>query len=445
MFFLYALPASLRVLIVEKGPVIPWDAQIRVGGRPEDDIPIKNLSGQAKSWTAHSLFGGNSNCWWGQTPRMHPSDFRLNSLYGVGVDWPFDYDTLEPFYMQAEQIMQVAGGGTDPVFPRSGPYPFPPHVLSRSDQVLTKWRPDMWVPAPNARSNGGDRAPCCANGICAICPIDSKFSVMNGVAAFDRPTAFLLPDTECRGIETEGGAATAMLVQNASTETRLTGQTFALATNAVFNAAILLRSGLGGAATGRYLHEQASVSLAVDVAQKNYFGGTAITSHCYGAYDGPHRRGAGGVLIENFNVPHRLRPERGRWTDRMHLKLIAEEIPQADNRVMLDKDGRAVTEWHGHAAYAERGLERAEAMLQDLMPFEVERIAERVVSETEAHIQGTHRMGVDPEHSVTDPSMRLHGVDNLFVLGSGAFPSCSPANPTLTLSALSLRAGGMVA
>jgi choline dehydrogenase-like flavoprotein len=36
-----------------------------------------------------------------------------------------------------------------------------------------------------------------------------------------------------------------------------------------------------------------------------------------------------------------------------------------------------------------------------------------------------------------------HRWRNLFVLGGGSFPTISPANPTLTLSALSLRAADL--
>jgi len=49
-------------------------------------------------------------------------------------------------------------------------------------------------------------------------------------------------------------------------------------------------------------------------------------------------------------------------------------------------------------------------------------------------------MGNDPESSVVDRHLVHHQVRNLMVLGGSAFPTCSPANPTLTLSALSLWA-----
>jgi choline dehydrogenase-like flavoprotein len=49
-------------------------------------------------------------------------------------------------------------------------------------------------------------------------------------------------------------------------------------------------------------------------------------------------------------------------------------------------------------------------------------------------------MGDDPADSVIDRNMVHHRVRNLLVMGSGAFPTGAPANPTLTISALALRA-----
>jgi glucose dehydrogenase len=55
------------------------------------------------------------------------------------------------------------------------------------------------------------------------------------------------------------------------------------------------------------------------------------------------------------------------------------------------------------------------------------------------HIMGTYRMGDDPKTSVVDSWQRSHDHPNLYLVGSGTFPTVGTANPTLTLSALALR------
>jgi glucose dehydrogenase len=55
------------------------------------------------------------------------------------------------------------------------------------------------------------------------------------------------------------------------------------------------------------------------------------------------------------------------------------------------------------------------------------------------HIMGTYRMGDNPKTSVVDSFQRSHDHNNLYLVGSGTFPTGGTANPTLTLSALALR------
>ena len=61
------------------------------------------------------------------------------------------------------------------------------------------------------------------------------------------------------------------------------------------------------------------------------------------------------------------------------------------------------------------------------------------------HVMGTYRMGNDPKTSVVDRDLRSHDHKNLFLLGSGVFPSVGSANPTLTIAALSLRVAKTIA
>ncbi|RWE71949.1 MAG: GMC family oxidoreductase, partial [Mesorhizobium sp.] len=93
------------------------------------------------------------NCWFAQTPRFHPKDFRLKSLYGIGLDWPLSYDDLEPFYCTAEAIMSISG---DPdmaaVMPRSGPFPQPPHRMSAPDRRMKAAQPGQHFVMPTARA-----------------------------------------------------------------------------------------------------------------------------------------------------------------------------------------------------------------------------------------------------------------------------------------------------
>lgn len=56
------------------------------------------------------------------------------------------------------------------------------------------------------------------------------------------------------------------------------------------------------------------------------------------------------------------------------------------------------------------------------------------------HVIGTSRMGSDPAQSVVNPDQRAHDHPNLFLLGSGVFPTSAASNPTLTIAALALRA-----
>lgn len=60
------------------------------------------------------------------------------------------------------------------------------------------------------------------------------------------------------------------------------------------------------------------------------------------------------------------------------------------------------------------------------------------------HLMGTHRMGSDPSDSVVDKDQRSWDHPNLFLLGSGNWPSYATGNPTLTIAALALRAGDAI-
>ena len=60
------------------------------------------------------------------------------------------------------------------------------------------------------------------------------------------------------------------------------------------------------------------------------------------------------------------------------------------------------------------------------------------------HVVGTHRMGNESGTSVVDASQRSHDVPNLWIVGSGSFPTVATANPTLTLMALAFKSADSI-
>ena len=52
--------------------------------------------------------GGTVLHWLGTSLRMLPSDFKMYSRYGRGVDWPIDHSTMLPWYALAEQEIGVS-------------------------------------------------------------------------------------------------------------------------------------------------------------------------------------------------------------------------------------------------------------------------------------------------------------------------------------------------
>ena len=55
------------------------------------------------------------------------------------------------------------------------------------------------------------------------------------------------------------------------------------------------------------------------------------------------------------------------------------------------------------------------------------------------HPMGTTRLGIDPNRSVCNEQLQVHGVPNLFLLSASVFPSGSNTNPTFTALALANR------
>lgn len=449
-FFLWKLlqsaPETISVVVLERGAL--RDHATQIAERPSKHRFPTHLyrdgGSVSKPWNFALGVGGSSNCWSGNTPRQIPTDFELATRCGVGRDWPFRYEDLEPHYCEVERVMEIAGNG-GPSF-MSTPYPLGPHRFSDPEKALHALWPGQFFPMPTARATAGSMRPqCCTNDICRLCPIDAKFTILNGLwQVYEDARVTVVTEAEVEQVDIAGGRARGLVWRRGDARGRIEADHVVLAANGLFNPHILLRSGDDHLQTGRRLHEQVGLVGRVYLDGMDSFqGSTSATGYGTMLYDDDARRKDRAALLVETDSAGRFRTEPNRWRQVLPIRLVVEDLPLPENRVRLDPNvpDLPVTEFNGISDYASRAIDTLEADLAHVFGgLPVERIEITGRAPTESHIQGTTVMGDDPADSVVDQDGLHHVWRDLRVLGSSVFPTGAPANPTLTLSAHAVRA-----
>jgi len=450
--YLRTAPAKAKVLVLERGHFYPRAERAKdLSGEPTAFAKLNPHSNDAiqnnrpeKDWHFSIGFGGSSNCWYGCTPRFLPSDFRMKTLYGVGNDWPIQYDELDPYYEEVEDLMSISGPAETP-YPRRKPYPQPPHLFTEVDKILHQKYGKLYINQPTARArvamNG--RNPCCASAVCGVCPANAKFTIENSnFGVYEDPRVELLFGAQVYGLELVQDRVRRVSFRQDNHDFHVPGEVVALGTNALFNANILLNSGDTNALTGRGLGEQLGLQAHVYLDNMQSLGGsTWVNANGYMLYDGDHRKEYAACLMESSNAPL-FRPESGKWRNLVSFRMIFADLPNNENYVATTADiMKPQIHYKGPSDYTLRGVEAMKKRLPDVLScLPVEKISYDPPFSSEAHILGTTRMSATAQDGVVDKYLRHHQYRNLFVLGSGSFTTYTPANPTLTLSALSLHA-----
>ncbi|MDQ2717463.1 MAG: GMC family oxidoreductase, partial [Chloroflexota bacterium] len=183
--------AGFRVIGFDAGPF--WDTErdwvsdeagshklywneLRISGGDDPITMGANNSGQG--------VGGGSVHWAGFTPRFHPSDFRVYSQDGVGVDWPISYADIKPYYELLEKEIPVAGPAYYPWGEPHG-YSYGPHPMGGVGDILIRGCTQLGIPVsvggPVAILSGahGDRQHCIYRGFCIQgCKVGAKQSTL---------------------------------------------------------------------------------------------------------------------------------------------------------------------------------------------------------------------------------------------------------------------------
>lgn len=484
-----------------------WSAKIKVpeSAYPNDPEAAHPLSHRIEEFyqqqgpelfksTYIKVVGGTTWHWLGTTLRNLPSDFKLKSLYGHGVDWPIGYDDLEPFYLAAENEIGVAGNSAvDLGSPRSGDYPMPEIPMTYLDKhfaAALNGTQYQVAGTPQGRNSiyRQDRPECCGNNSCIpICPIQAKYDATVHVALAEQAGAKVHEQTTATKLNVGAdGMITSVDFRRADgTKGTASGKVVIVAAHALETPRLLLNSAQDNAPNGvanssdqvgRNLMDHPTRLSWAEAAEPVWpYRGPLSTAGIENLRDGDFRKQRGAFRIEIGNDGHSWptgapastaaelasRGLRGDELDaaikdatsrQIRLASLVEQSPDAENRVTLDpekRDANGVPLPRIHFDfddYTRSGLEAAQAAHEEIFKaLGATNVKHSPDIQGAGHIIGTVRMGDDAKSAVVDPDLRSFDHRNLFLLGSGTFPTSATANPTLTIAALSLRAVDVIA
>jgi len=452
---------GLRVLVVEEGHF--FDGPPR---RPNDPIGL-----HMRTFKPEPTFVGGPTKFYGAAMyRMRERDFNArHHEAGESPTWPIDYRELEPYYSAAEQLYHVHGAADDPSEPpRSIPFPYPPlpHAPLVSALVDRLRASGTSVSAMPRALDYGPGRPCvlCPTCDAYYCRLDAK---MDAEIAALRPAIAtgrvdLLTRTECVRIVTcdRGTRAAGLVVRRDGIEQRIDADVVAVCAGVPDSARLLIRSanaahphGLGNAAgcVGRYLagHTTGMIFplLSASKLPPAHTKTFAITSYYDSAPGWPYPTGviqaAGQIPFWDADIVARWKKPIARFIgDRsIYCFYMTEALPTRESGYEFDR-GEIV-----HMTPPRQNTQTFKR-LRSLAIDTFKRAGYRAVAPNHQslwHVVGTCRFGVDPETSVVDRNCKIHDVDNLYVVDASVLPSAGAVNTGLTIAALALRTGDVIA
>ena len=483
----HALAGSgARVLVVERGEAVPrepenWDPEaVWKDLRYRTTELWLDASGREFLPYTHYCVGGNTKFWGSVLYRLRREDFcATEHVDGVSPAWPVTYETLAPYYEQAERLYHVHGEcGHDPTEPPRGPYPFPPvpHAAGMS-AIVQRLREQGLHPSPLPLGliNPGAADGCILCRTCNSfpCQIERKSDAevcCVASAVRDANVSLLTRATAQRLVTNPSGRRVeAVEIERDGQRTRVTADRFVVSCGAVNSAVLLLRSatdrhpnGLAnssGMVGTRYMahlatmlqgvgHKVNSDDFQKTVAINDFYLRGPNTPYPLGQIQSQGRTDAAmakavgdGWRYKAIEMRHIPLWAYQMWVSRATDWLaMTEDLPCAENRVRLGPGGQPVLHYQPNNVRAhEQLVAELRRVLSQLGLWSPKLFAHSTGVHNTTHQCGTLVFGTDPRSSVLDPYCRTHDVENLFVVDASFFPSSAAVNPGLTIAAQALR------
>ncbi|HUX13878.1 MAG TPA: GMC family oxidoreductase [Spirochaetia bacterium] len=467
-----------QILILERGDYLKqekqnWDiSEVAEKHRYDADEVWYDGHGNPFNPRIYYNVGGNSKVYGAAALRLRKEDFasRLHSG-GSTVDWPFPYETLAPFYDQAELLLGVRGEvGEDPTEPERGPFPLPriehePEIERLADQLRSQGLHPIHLPlaidqGPKGRCQKG--SPCDGFPCMVRAKGDAENRILRPLLLKKTPNVNLWTNSYVDRLDTDesGKRVVRARVRRNGQDVVVEAGTFIVSAGAVNSAALLLRSkndrhptGLANSSgqVGRnFMSHNNSVILALSTRRKNPTN-FQKTLAIHDFYNGDHSVDGAplGAIQMRGKVKAQMLKRKPKLVLRLFPRAIAErsvdlwvmseDLPNPENRVTTDDEGRiSLTRRLTNIASHRKLLKNAKRMMHRAgYPI---CIVDRRGASAIQHQCGTVRFGSDPGVSVLDQWCRTHDVENLYVIDSSFFPSSGAVNPSLTILAQALRA-----
>jgi len=374
--------------------------------------------------------------------------------------------------------------GEDPTEPHASmPYPNPavshePRIQQLSDDLEAAGYHPFHAPCgirlnesnlPYSicvRCQNCDGFPCAVHG-------KSDADVLGVRPALESPNVELLTNAQVVKVETnaDGTTATGVVVEHNGTTERYEADLIVLACGAANTAKLLLVSatdahpkGLanGSDQVGRnYMFHNSSAVLALSKDENpTIFQKTLGLNDFYFA-NGEFEYPLGNIQMVGKSQEPMFRGEKPtetklapHWSlDRIAKHAIdfwlsTEDLPQPENRVEVDKEGRLSLSYTPTNEKPKQELYKKLHSMLGRLHMEQGHLFHRFAYMKNdipvagcAHQAGTCRMGDDASTSVVNADCRAHELDNLYVVDTSVFPSIGAVNPALTAMANALRVG----
>jgi len=479
-------PTGKRILILERGSFLPqekdnWNSRaVFTDAKYAAHETWQDKNGQTFHPGIHYYVGGNTKFYGAALLRMRPQDFgELRHHGGISPAWPLGYEQMDPYYTKAEHLYEVHGKhGEDPTEgPASADYLFEPvshepRIQQLSDDLEAMGHRPFHLPLgirlleKNRPFSKCIRCSTC-DGFPCLVHAKSDAEMMCVRPALEHPNVRLLTETFVTHLETDasGRSVKTVHVQRNGLNEQYSADTVVVSCGAINSAALLLRSandkhphGLANSSdvVGRhYMCHNNSAFMALSkssnptVFQKTlalndfYFAGPEWEYpmghiQMLGKTDGQILKGNAPGLVPKFILDAMAHHAIDFW-------LTSEDLPDPNNRVLVDKQNRISLHYTPNNLEGHRRLvAKLKSLLtqvrcHDLLFSRSVYLNQKIPIGGTAHQVGTIRFGLDPKTSALDINCKAHDLGNLYVVDGSFFVSSSAVNPGLTIMANALR------